>query len=304
MNNHFEFHATPLSKLDTFSTQFGCNFYIKRDDLFEHGGGGSKARMLQYILFKAKAEGCDYILTAGGPYSNFNRALALLCNKHGLKMRLVLYDKNRHIGKHSLNRKILDICKVEIIECDPQNVERQIETEKRMIVNDGNKPYYVWGGGKSNEGVEAYKDCYNEICETVMPDYIFTAVGTGTTFSGLLAGNSLHQNKSQVIGISVARERALCTEVVSEILREYRSDFTIENCKGELLDDYLLGGYGYTNSDMKKFIDKFIKNQGIIVDPIYVGKALYGAYNYLNERKDYWYNRNIVFLNTGGIYNF
>src|SRR5690606_6608694 len=104
MKNHFDFLPTPLSRMDRWSEEFGCNLFMKRDDLFEHGGGGSKARMLQYILWTAKKKQADYILTAGGPYSNFNRALALLCKKHGFRMRLVLYDKNTHINKYSLNK--------------------------------------------------------------------------------------------------------------------------------------------------------------------------------------------------------
>ena len=47
---HLDFSPTPISKLDYYSRKFECNILCKRDDLFTEAGGGSKARMLQYIL--------------------------------------------------------------------------------------------------------------------------------------------------------------------------------------------------------------------------------------------------------------
>lgn len=277
---------------------------MKRDDLFEHGGGGSKARMLQYILYKAISEKYNCILTAGGPYSNFNRALALLANKYHIKMKLVLYDKNKHIDKLSLNRRILEVCNVDITECDPNYVAETINYEMELLKKNGFNPYYIWGGGKSNEGVEAYKDCFVEIKDKIDTDYIFTALGTGTTFSGLIAGNYQEKNKSKVIGISVAREVESCKNVVMSILNEFDYNITLEACQGIIVDDYLFGGYGGTNNDLNVFINNFIRNEGMIVDTIYVGKALYGTINYLEKIKNKIKNKNIVFINTGGIYNF
>ncbi len=277
---------------------------MKRDDLFEFGGGGSKARMLQYILFKAKIENYNYILTAGGPYSNFNRSLALLCKKYNFKMRLVLFDKNLHIQKDSLNKRILELCNVEIVHCQSYEVERRIEIEKKSIIEKGFKPFYIWGGGKSNEGVEAYKDCFLEVLKSVSPDYIFTALGTGTTFSGLLCGKFKTKSNTKIVGVSVAREKKVCESVISEILEEFDSSIFLENSSFDIIDDYLFGGYGYVSEELENFINEFIRSEGIILDNIYVGKALFGTVEYLTNLKENYNNKTIVFLNTGGIYNF
>lgn len=302
MKNHFEFKKTPLTKLESLSNEYGCNIHMKRDDLFPHGGGGSKARMLQYIIWKAKEEGADYILTAGGPYSNFNRALALLSRKHKLKVRIVLYDNNTHIQRVSLNKKILDYCEIELVPCDPKDVVATLNKEEQSLILNGYQPYFIWGGGKSNEGVDAYIDCYKEIqmdtSENI--DYIFTAIGTGTTYSGLLLGSKLI---TKIIGISVAREKNTATKVVEDIIRKYGCT-SYDNSPIEIVDDYLMGGYGYSTPELEAFIRKFIKEEGIVIDAIYVGKALFGMVQYLKKNKPIITGKTIVFLNTGGIYNF
>jgi len=278
---------------------------MKRDDLFEHGGGGSKARMLQYILWSAKEKKADYILTAGGPHSNFNRALALLCKLHNFHMKLVLYDKNTHINRLSLNKRILDYCNIDIIYCSPDQVVQTVDKEKKNLLKNGHNPYYIWGGGKSNEGVQAYADAFKEIqSESNCIDYIFTPIGTGTTFSGLLAGAARDELTTKILGISVAREKAAAEQVVKEILTTFGINMRAYLQNGMIIDNYLLGGYGKSNRHLDNFIRDFIQEEGLIIDPIYVGKALYGMYHYLNENNTLIKGKTIIFINTGGIFNF
>ena len=305
MKNHFNFSPTPLTKLVPWSNEFDCNVFMKREDLFEHGGGGSKARMLQYILWDAKQKKADYILTAGGPYSNFNRALALLCKKHQFRMRLVLYDKNTHIGKYSLNKRIIDYCNVDVITCPPDYVIETIDHEKKKLIDSGFVPYYIWGGGKSNEGVNAYLDAFKEIKSTLNHvDYIFTALGTGTTYSGLLAGSISEKKATKIIGISIARKKDIAENVVKEIFQNFSRDISSYLSNGMIIDDYLMGGYGNTTNELDKFILEFVQKEGLIIDSIYVGKALYGMYHYLKKNSTQMKGRTIVFINTGGLFNF
>ena len=304
MINHFQFTPTPITRIDSLSAELNCNFLMKRDDLFEHGGGGSKARMLQFILSKAKLENADYILTAGGPFSNFNRALALLGPKFGFKVRLILFNKNKHIQIKSLNKRILDLSPVEIIECEHNKVEETIAQEYENLILQGHKPFYIWGGGKSNEGVEAYAQCYQEIRNHINSDYIFTALGTGTTFSGLYAANSLSLNGDKIIGISVAREKNICIEVIKNILNHYNNNINSTILNYHIIDDYLMGGYGHANEDLVNFINNFIFKESVIIDSIYVGKALYGTVEHIKNNQEIFAGKNVIFLNTGGIYNF
>ena len=84
---HLKFDVTPLEELSYYSRKFNVHCLCKRDDLFCKGGGGSKARMLQYILYPLYKEKINVLLTAGGPCSNYNRAAALLCAEMGIQNR-------------------------------------------------------------------------------------------------------------------------------------------------------------------------------------------------------------------------
>lgn len=306
--NHFAFTETPITTSEYLSDKLSAYIQFKREDLFEYAGGGSKARMLQYILRDALDRKATYILTAGGPYSNFSRALALMVGKLGLKMRLVLYDKNKHIGKHSLNKQICDWAGVEYVSCEPNAVAETIEAELDKLRAAGEVPYYIWGGGKSPQGVHAYRACVKAMAGqvTTPPDFIFTAVGTGTTLAGLALGCADVFPNARVVGISVARTKGLVEQVVDNIFAQYDNHVGDKHlCAArnyDIVDDYLLGGYGKYNDAMGSFVNQVIRNEGLILDHIYVGKALYGLFDMVASGQ-IKKQATIVFMNTGGLFN-
>ncbi len=306
---HFRFHPTPIDRLDYLSERLGVNFFLKREDLFGLAGGGSKARMLQYILQKAKNEDADYIVTAGGPYSNFNRALALMAQKLGMKVRLILYDKNTHLDRVSLNKRVCDLAGVEYVTCDPEEVAEILKLEIEKLKSRGNSPFFIWGGGQSVEGSFAYFDAAKEIKEynQVVPDILVTALGTGTTFSGLYLGCKTYFPDCVALGISIARTKSQATPVVKDTISKLAKYLELENqefdSEDNIVDDFLFGGYGKTSPECKDFIHKTSLKEAILFDDIYVGKALFGLCRII-ENNPGLKGKNIVFLNTGGIFNF
>lgn len=309
--NHLDFIPTPITYSPYLSSIMGSDIYFKREDLFVKGGGGNKARMLSYILAKAKNEKADYVLTAGGPYSNFNRALALMCKQAGLKVKLVLYDKNTHLNEKSLNKRISDFCDIEYVFCSPDKVIDTLEKEKKVFKKKGLRFFYVWGGGKSNEGVQAYYDCAMEIKKQIdfTPDLIITALGTGTTFCGISIGCAKYLPETKVLGISVARKKKNIFPVINEIINDYQKnnrikpEVTLADLQKNVFDEFLMGGYGLTNKPYQDFIKKVICHEATLFDSIYVGKALYGLYIQMQKDKTIR-DKRIIFLNTGGIFNF
>ncbi len=308
---HLDYILTPIIYSQFLSNITGANIYFKREDLFAVGGGGSKARMLQYILAEALLQKTEYVLTAGGPYSNFNRALALMCKQLGLKMRLVLYDKNHHIGKISHNKRVCDYCEVEYVSCAPDEVVGVIKKQKQFFVNEHKSFYYIWGGGKSNQGVYAYIDCVKEIKSQIdfEPHYIFTALGTGTTFSGLTIGCDMYLPNTQVIGISVARNTNDAYNTIKDIFVNFNREHTLRTDidkllkKENIVDAFLQGGYGLIDKECAQFIKQAIYNEATLFDEIYVGKALFGLKK-ICEANQQFNGKNIIFMNTGGVFNF
>ena len=66
------------------------------------------------------------------------------------------------------------------------------------------------------------------------------------------------------------------------------------------VDDRMLRpGYGQLNNDVLAAIHKTAVCEGILIDPVYTGKAMAGLI-YLVENKHFTADQNIVFLHSGG----
>ena len=141
--NHFSFSPTPITYLPYFSNKYGVELYVKRDDLFPSALGGSKSRMLQYILYPLVQNGIKTIITAGGPCSNFNRAIALLCAEYGLNLKLVSYTDNPEEYTSSLNNYLVNLTNCQYIYCKKTEVSQTIE---KLLKESDELTYFIYGG--------------------------------------------------------------------------------------------------------------------------------------------------------------
>lgn len=299
---HFDFAPTPISYLPFYSNKYGVDLYVKRDDLFPSALGGSKSRMLQYILYPLVQKGIKTIVTAGGPYSNFNRALALLCAQFNIKMKLVSYTDNNDEYKSSLNDYIVSLTDCKYIYCAKNEVS---ETIKKVLSGEDSKTTsFIYGGGKSIYGFFSYYDAIKELKEQITDiDALFVACGTGTTLTGICAGMQEYFPKSIVYGISVARdwdnERLVLAENIKCLNSYLGTNYDFSNLI--FSDKYLCGGYAKTSIEELAFIRECISKEGMIIDPTYSGKAFYGMLKTLLINNIQ--GKRILFWNTGGLIN-
>ena len=299
---HFSFSPTPITSLPYFSEKYNVEILVKRDDLFPSALGGSKARMLQYILYPLLSGGAKSIVTSGGPCSNFNRALALLCANYGLKMILVSYTDEPSEYDISLNNFIVSQTNCEYVFCKKTEVPKTIEKVLKQC--DKATTRFIYGGGKSLQGVFAYYDAVKELkTQTDHIDELFVACGTGTTLTGICAGMQKYFPKAKVHGISVARtyeaERSVLESDMGLLNHYLHEDFNFSNLI--FYDEFLNGGYGKTSIEEIYTIKECIANEGFIIDPTYTGKAFWGMTSIL--KRGNYKNKRILFWNTGGLIN-
>lgn len=82
---------TPIEKLERLSRHLGGpTVYVKRDDQTGLATGGNKARKLEFLFAEALAQGCDHVVSLGGPQSNHVRQTAAAAAKLGVSCSLVL----------------------------------------------------------------------------------------------------------------------------------------------------------------------------------------------------------------------
>lgn len=301
---HLDFTPTPVKSLPYYSEKFGCQLLCKRDDLFAEAGGGNKARMLQYILADVNRLNCDVLVTAGGPCSNFNRACALMCAKIGVSMHLVEYTDNPEEFESSLNYYLCKLAGITRTRCKKDNVP---DTIKRVLDSYfGKKVKFVYGGGKSIEGIFAYFDAIAELKKQVeVVDHLFVSCGTGTTLTGICAGMQKFFPNAHVHAISVSRSFQVEKQTLDEdmvMLNNYLgSDYGFDNMT--FYEDYLCGGYDCTTPELLHQIQECISKEGMIIDPCYSGKSFFGMIDILKKCCDMFRGKTIVYWNTGGLMN-
>lgn len=302
---HLNFTPTPVSSLDYFSKKLGIQLMAKRDDLFIEGGGGSKARMLQYILADVKSK-YDVFVTAGGPLSNFNRACALMCSKLGVPMHLVEYTDVLEEYNISLNYFICKLCDVKTTRCGRDVVAETIDRVMASYQDKGLNAKFVYAGGKCIEGFYAYYDAVREVyCQGIGIDDVFVACGTGTTLTGISAGLQRYYPNAKIYAISTARkedlERPVLLDNMKELNNYLHENYNFKNMR--FYDDYLCGGYAKYTPLLMETIKECISHEGMIIDPTYSGKAFYGMTNIIENNFEFFKNHNVLFWNTGGIFN-
>ncbi len=67
-----------------------------------------------------------------------------------------------------------------------------------------------------------------------------------------------------------------------------------------LYDDFLFGGYGKSNQQLRDFIYKVAKNTGVVLDDTYTGKAFWGMIQIIKNEK---LRRQHAFLAYRGLLN-
>ncbi|MGG5502306.1 1-aminocyclopropane-1-carboxylate deaminase/D-cysteine desulfhydrase [Myroides odoratimimus] len=288
------------------------NLTVFRDDLYPFLGGGNKGRKMEYIgqdIFKKEAKS---IVTTGGIQSNHCRAVAVFAAMNKLECTLVLHgDKNDFNSRQGGNAKIMRDSGCTIVFAEKSSrIGSLMDKAMEEYENKNLNPYYIWGGGHTLEGGLAYIDAIGDLKDYCQinnwyPEYIFHASGTGSTQSGIMAGLDKYDFiETKVVGISVGRKSEQATRIVDDFYRELCNYYRI-NClerESVVLDDYLCGGYGMSNEEVKSISKNSLKDFGFTLDTCYTAKAFYGMQDYIKQNS--LSSKNVLFWHTGGVFNY
>ncbi|MDF1592704.1 MAG: D-cysteine desulfhydrase [Desulfobacterales bacterium] len=304
---------TPMEYLPRFSAAVGGpNIYIKRDDLLGLTSGGNKTRKLEFLVADALAQGADTLITCGAVQSNHCRLTLAAAVKEGLKCRLVLEERvpGSYNPKASGNNFLFNLLGVEKIKVVPagSNMLEAMGRVAEALAAEGRKGYIIPGGGSNPIGATGYVACAQEIQaqlfeKNIRIDRIVTASGSAGTHAGLLVGVCGCNMNIPVVGIGVSRDPkdqdplvydlALKTAervgVKQEIPREAVVTF----------GDYWRPKYSVPNKKMVEAVNLMAQIEGILLDPVYTGKAMAGLID-LSRSGYFKKGENILFVHTGG----
>ena len=316
---------TPLDKLENLTERLErFNMFLKRDDLTGLAFGGNKARKLDFIISDAMSRGADTLVTWGGVQSNWCRQVAAAAAKIGLKAVLVLI-KSKTASTNEDGNLLLDRmfdADVRIVEADAisnmmelASVQRFLDPIVEEVKGAGDVPYLLPIGGSLVEGSMsqpwgsiAYVNAFAELHEQaaadgVRIDSLVLATGSGSTQAGLLVGAKVMSPATRVVGVTVYSSRQKMTEYVRSIadatVKQLGVDVEIDDEDIIVFEDYLKDGYGVFNDDVGEALRIMAESEGVLLDPVYTGKAMAGMLALLEEGR-LGDARNVVFLHTGG----
>lgn len=304
---------TKIEKMEKLSKKLGGpDIYIKRDDQTGTEISGNKIRKLEFSAAEALNKGCDTLITCGGIQSNHCRATAAVAVKLGFKCCLLLNGSNdAEVDGNLLLDKLLGAEIYFVSQKEYENRRMEVMKEiKTNMENKGLKPYIIPEGASNGIGGFGYYKAIEEIMlqEREMEvhfDGIVIAAGSGGTYSGLLLGSRILNYDAKIYGVNVCQNEKYFKDRIYEILHDSMKyiDVNLNFSKDEIniIDGYVGRGYALSREEELEFIKELAKLEGIILDPVYTGKAMYGLVQEIKKRKFSEY-KNLLFIHTGGIF--
>lgn len=303
---------TKIEKLERLSEELGVEVYIKRDDQTGSEISGNKVRKLEFAVQEAVDNGCDYLITCGGIQSNHARATAAVAAKLGMGSYLVLRGKeDAEVEGNLFLDKILG-AKIKFITADEYRNSRMaiMEDIKEELAKEGHKAYILPEGASNGIGSFGYFKAVEEILDQekelgIKFDAIVTAVGSGGTYAGLYYANHIKNNDAKVYGVNVCDDAEYFKNVVLGLIKEIdkytEEEIHVNKEDINILDGYVGKGYALSRQEEIEFIHKLAKKEGVILDPVYTGKAMYGLVEEI-KKGTFSNHKNILFIHTGGIF--
>jgi D-cysteine desulfhydrase family pyridoxal phosphate-dependent enzyme len=301
---NFAHLPTPIETLPRLSEALGGpRLLIKRDDQTGLAFGGNKTRKLEFLIAEARDQGAKTLVSGGAVQSNHCRQTAAAAARFGFRCILVLTGDK---PKQPLANLLLDeLFGAEIVHVAERNDrDRVLQEAFDRAAKEGMKPYLVPYGGSSPTGALGYAFAMKELMEQkLQADWIVFATSSGGTQAGLLLGQRVFGYKGKVLGISVDESEEWLKEHVSELasLTSEKLEEHIEFTPAEVLADanYCSAGYGVLTELEREAISLFAKQEGLLLDPVYTGRAAAGMIDLIRKG---FFNKDetVLFLHTGG----
>lgn len=308
---------TPFEPMDGLTKLLGGpRLYVKRDDCTGLAMGGNKARQLEFYLGEARARDADTILITGAVQSNYLRMTAAAAARLGMACEIQHEERvpGMDADYHNSGNVLLDrVLGATIHACPGVADEKAADAALEAIAGDvrarGGRPYVIHlGEAHPPLGALGYIDAAREVLDQASQaglalDLIVVPSGSALTHVGMLVGLRLAGSRVPVLGICVRRGR---DEQAERVLRRASEAADMIGKPGlisaedvRVEDRVLAPGYGVANDETLEAISLAARHEGLLLDPVYSGKALAGLIALVREGA-VAPDHTVVFLHTGG----
>lgn len=277
-------------RIDFLTERNGVEIYVKRDDLIDEKVSGNKLFKLKQNVAFAKKEQLDTVVTFGGAFSNHIAATATYGNLSNLKTVGIIRGER----PETLNTTLLHASEqgmyLEFISRSDYRLKNEPEFIAQLKKRFPNA-HIIPEGGANMLGIEGAKEILNKATDKFK--YIATAMGTGTTFAGMVKGAEKSQ---KIIGLPIHKHDKLLDD-----LNAIDQNFDqINSVKYDIINGYDFGGYAKWKPELIEFIQAIYGQFGLKLDPVYTGKALFGIFD-LIDKNYFEAESKLLFIHTGGL---
>lgn len=306
---------TPLNEAKRLSRELGVRIRIKRDDLTGSHLSGNKIRKLEFLLAEAQTLGASAVLTCGGVQSNHCRATALAAAPLGMKPHLLL--RTAHGQWNDLpqpgsgNVLLARLAGAEIRTCTPAEYRDErtslLEAWAAELRDDGEVPYIIPEGGSNALGALGYVRAAYELAEQARdrpPTSVVVPTGSGGTLAGLAMGLKALGLPTKAWGIAVCDDEPTFRGIVDRISANAAAKYGVPRLETDdygVLDGFQGRGYALSTPEELRFIRSIAQQDGLVLDPVYTGKAFLGMVSTCRSQPDLL-GEDVTFIHTGGIF--
>lgn len=304
---------TPLEYLPRLSEHLGGpDIYVKRDDCTGLATGGNKTRKLEFSMGEAIEQGADTVITVGAIQSNHVRQTAAAACKLGMACEVLLEHRVGHPSETytSSGNVFLDKIFGANLREYPGGTDFDVEMEAVAgeVREKGGTPYLIPGGASNTTGALGYVACGIELLEqfgeqNLKIDHLVSATGSAGTHAGLAVGLRGSGSDLPILGIGVNAPQDVQEERVYKLAVETADLVGAPGCvaREDIIADcnYIGPGYGEPTESMNEAVLMLARQEGLLFDPVYSGKALAGMIDYVRQGR-FTTGQKIVFLHTGG----
>ncbi len=308
---------TPLEYLENLTQHLdGPDIYIKRDDCTGLAFGGNKSRKLEFLIGDALKNKADVIITAGAVQSNHCRQTAAAATKFG--MECIIVAKPSWSKEYNGNLFLDELLGAKLVLLEEDNealdqggklsMEETIENLMADLKTKGKNPYYIPVGGSNSIGSLGYISMTMELIAQanemgIEIGSMVAASGSGGTQTGMILGADVEKSGIQTVGMAISSDATIVIPKLKDLCNQtsdyYELGLSYEEKDIIFNDNYIGEGYGIPSEEMIEAVKLLARKEGIILDPVYSGKAFAGMVDLI--KKGYFdKSKAVVFIHTGG----
>ena len=183
----------------------------------------------------------------------------------------------------------------------------------KELTAQGKAPYVIPVGGSNSVGALGYVAAMYELKHELDQearhfDHVVFATSSGGTQAGIVVGAKLTNCGSKLIAVSIDQVpagqssfdfKSYVLSVAEGVNADLNLGLSLSLDDFAINYDYLGQGYGVVGDPEREAIKLLAQSEGILVDPVYAGRALAGLIDLVRQEK-FKPDEKILFWHTGG----